>query len=104
MIPAIENIPETGGKGYTYIDRETFLAAFAEKESEINLKVDDEVSLYRVARDKDDGRIVFLKLDVYILHIDSSIMLFQYEYQNDVAFKTMRLDGYGIDWSYIRTN
>lgn len=104
MIPPIEQIPITHGKGYTYIDQQTYENLFVNKEDTLDLKVDDTVTLYRVARDRFDGHIVFLKLTVTILEINEHQMLFAYIFGDQLAYKTMVLDRYGEDWYYIRVN
>ena len=104
MIPNISDIPYTGGRGYTYIDQQTYETMFAEREDSLNLNVDDHVILYRVARDADSGELVFLKLQVIILEINDEAMVFCYNLENRLAYKVMRLDGYGLDWCYIRVN
>lgn len=97
-----ETLPITGGRGYTYIDKETFTAAFEARAETLNLEPQDSVTLYRAARDKDTGEVVYLTLKILVLEVIPGAMLFTYILGDNYAFKTMQFAGYGENWSYIK--
>lgn len=101
VVADLDKIWYTGGRHYTYIDRETFESyfPFLDKYTLDDLKVDEEYRIVRFARRQEDGAIVYMTIDMKVLDRNETEMLFSHAH----GAKWMHIgEQYKESWFFIK--